>query len=401
MSKLKILYVNSPKYDLITALHIEGLLKCEDVDVRFTSLGNYAPQQHVLDYDDAVLYGENEADVLVMGSRYVRDLTLKQAQNIIRNRQADTLMFMQARDVELFWKIRANNLFRVMMDGGDCAALGTNISEYYSYDLIFKRELYFSSFSLSALKYSLLGGQAGLWNVLKSHQFLPYPYYHSMGNAAPFFIQFRNIFRNIAWNFQRNKVKPFPLGLENRMQGKFNEAPEYELCCIMRPHIEERKNLLDLLYKKKYPKMFLDPIYSNNEDVKWMVDRGAAHPVATKIGGIGFANNTRYFNQLNNSRISISIPGGGFDTLRFWEILGQGSLLISKRITIQMPNSFHEGIHYLAFDTLSELDDVLEWTYNHSNEVDRIRKAGHEYALNYHSSEARARYFIDEVRKLV
>lgn len=374
MPPLKILYINSPKYDITTALHIEGLLKVAGLELRFTTLGNYAPAEKVLNKWDAIDFGNEEADVVILGSRpYV--------------------------DLDIFRQVIKKGLTRVMMEGGDESALSTRALEFYKFDWIFKRELYQTEWRFRSLHYSLLpGSDAGLWNVLKAHKIIPFPFYHSLGNPASVPAQVRNLARNLFWFYGRERVKPFPFGIEDRMQGKFNPDPEYDLCCIMRPHIPARNQIIELLKQKAYPRMFLGMIPPSEEDIQWMVERGACHPEAVRIGGSGFAQNKAYYLQLNNSRASISIPGGGFDTLRFWEILGQGSLLISKRIAIKMPYPLQEGEHYVAFDTLDELKDIIEWLYSNPEEADRIRRQGYEYAIKHHTSFARAQYFLDSIR---
>lgn len=397
MSKVKILYINSPKYDLITALHIEGLLKLKDVEIKFTSLGNYAPKKHILDYRDSIDFGK-KADIVIIGSRYVCDLTFNNAKKIQKKKDVDSFLLTQAKDILLFWKIKSSNLLRIKIEGGDNSALGTDVFEYFKYDIIFKREMFIQSWSLKSLLYSLIRFKPSLWRNLKSHILIPFPNYHSMGNNSNFLNHLRNLIRNLIWLPYKKKVKIFNLGIEDRMIGSYNQFPQYELCCIMRAHTRDRIKFIDFLKSKKYPKMFLDYIPATDMDMQSMIDNGAAHPNFIKMKGIGFSNNKRYLNQINNSRASVSIPGGGFDTLRFWEILAQGSLLISKRVSLQMKNPLREGVHYLAFDTLDELNNIIEWIYKNPDKVDEIRKSGHEFALKNHTSKARAEYFLNEVK---
>ncbi len=400
MLPTKILYINSPKYDVITALHIEGLLGITGLQVRFTSLGNYATSDKVLNKQDAINYGNEEADILILGSRYVDHSTKSSQIN------ADTayLIRHQKDDIDTFWQIKRKDILRVRMEGGDESALGVRLGEFYRYNLIFKRELYLTDWTLAALRYSVFPGSAGLWSPLRAHKLVPFPYYHSMGNPARFPVQARNMVRNIAWYPGRKRVKSFPIGIEQRLKGEYNDSPDYELCCMMRVSVSDRARLFDLLKKKQYPRMFLDCYKTSSvtlsprpDDIEWMIERGASHPDAVKIGGSGFAQNNAYQAQLNNSRATICLPGGGYDTLRFWEILGQGSLLISKRIAIQMPSPLQEGVHYLAFDTIDEFENILDWIYENPDEVDHIRRQGHEFALKEHSSLARADYFLRTV----
>ncbi|OGW53934.1 MAG: hypothetical protein A2Y81_00970 [Nitrospirae bacterium RBG_13_43_8] len=368
MPLLKILYVNSPKYDLITALHIEGLQSIDNVELRCTTLGNYARPEQVLYKWDAIDYGNQEADVIILGSRpYVES--------------------------DVFWSIKRKGMICVRMEGGDESALGVRLRDLFKYDFIFKRELYLRSGSLKHLWSSLYSRHTGLWRELRAHPLVPFPFFHSMGNHNTWL----HVGHNFLMQLIKNRVHPFPMGLERRFQGEFNSNPEFELSCMITPHLDDRTELIELLNAMNYPRMFIGTIPPTDADVQWMVDHGACHPAAAKLRGAGFMQNRSYYEQIRNSRACISVPGGGFDTLRFWEILGMGSLLISKRIALQMPNALIEGQHYVVFDTKQELDSVIRWLYSRPDEADRIRRHGHEYVLTYHTSNARALYFLKKI----
>ena len=372
MPACKILYINSPKYDLITALHIEGLQSVDNIELRCTTLGNYARPEQVLPKWDAIDYGNNEANIVILGSRpYV--------------------------DTDVFWSIKTKDKIRVRMEGGDESALGIRLNDLFAYDFIFKRELYLRSRSLKHLWGSLYPHNAGLWGELRAHPLLPFPFFHSMTNHNTWLHTGHNLLLQVI----KNRIRPFPMGLEKRFQGVFNPNPEFELSCMVTPHLADRAELIDILKTMNYPRMFIGAIPPMDADVQWMVDHGACHPDAIKFGGAGFMQNRSYYEQIQNSRACISVPGGGFDTLRFWEILGQGSLLISKRIAIKIPYPLQEREHYIAFDTLEELEEILGWLYEKPEEADKIRRQGYEYAKKYHTSHARARYFLDTIRAKV
>ncbi len=70
-----------------------------------------------------------------------------------------------------------------------------------------------------------------------------------------------------------------------------------------------------------------------------------------------------YHDFLRESRASISFPGGGFDTARFWEIAAAGSLVISKAITLDMRHSLQPWEHDVPLDTLEELSDAIRFVH--------------------------------------
>jgi|GEM_PF-2669638 len=372
MPVCKILYVNSPKYDLVTALHIEGLQSVNNIELRCTTLGNYARPDQVLPKWDAIDYGNHEAEVVILGSRpYV--------------------------DSDIFWSVKAKDRLRVRMEGGDDSALGIRLHDLFAYDFIFKRELYLTNRTLRHLWGSLHPRHVGLWGELRAHPLLPFPFFHSMASRNTWL----HAGHNLLLQAIKNRVYSFPMGLEKRFQGELNDKPEFELSCMITPHLADRAELIELLRTMNYPRMFIGTTPPTDADVQWMVDHGACHPAAAKLRGAGFMQNRSYYEQIRNSRACISVPGGGFDTLRFWEILGMGSLLISKRIALQIPNAPIEGKHYVAFDTRQEFESVIRWLYSRPDEADHIRRAGHIHALKYHTSHARAEYFINIIRSCI
>ena len=181
------------------------------------------------------------------------------------------------------------------------------------------------------------------------------------------------------------------------MIGSFNRHPQWTVSCMLRPHSKERVELLGILNDMDVPQLWTSMIIPSCSDKDAMIQHGACHPALKEMDSIGLAHNDQYLKQINNSRACISIPGGGFDTLRFWEILAQGSLLISKRISIVIPNAPVEGIHYLAFDTLQELKQVISFVLTNPKTVDRIRWRGYNHALRYHTSQARQSYFLQTI----
>ncbi len=387
MKSIKILYFNSPKYDLITALHIEGLLKQNHIQIRFTDTGNYAPPDKVLNDSEIIDFANNEAEVIILGSR-TRPLNNK---------------------IDLFWEINRNKQFFIKMEGGDESALDCSISEFFKFDLIFKREIFKTDWSFSSFCNSYIGGEIGLNKKVIAHKSQPFTHFHSLANNLPFPLHIRNILRNFVFLSNTGKVFPFLMGIEDRFIGQYNPKPKYMLNCIMRPHSKIRETILEKLNSNYGNKVYTKPVLPSKHDIEWMRERGAFsndYYQSQKIKdfnslGIGSAQNLKYLDLLNDSRATIAIPGGGFDTLRAWEALAQGSLLIAKKSTLVTPKRLIEGKHYLSFDNLDQLFEIIEWVFNNTDIVDAIRKKGQEYALKYHNSQARAENFLKIIDSII
>lgn len=105
---------------------------------------------------------------------------------------------------------------------------------------------------------------------------------------------------------------------------------------------------------------------------------------------------------LHRSKMALSIRGGGFDTLRYWEIVASRTLLISEPPDILIPHNFEHGVH--AMFCRSDLQDLPELV-RHMRDDDAARErmvnAAFEHLLAFHTSERRAAYLLDTCRKFL
>lgn len=63
-----------------------------------------------------------------------------------------------------------------------------------------------------------------------------------------------------------------------------------------------------------------------------------------------------FLNTLTRSKVGVSVGGGGFDTARFWEILGNNCLLLTENIDIYPDNGASE-LNYSRIKQFKTLDD--------------------------------------------
>jgi Glycosyl transferases group 1 len=359
---LRILYVTTPRYDFTTATLIQGLNALPDVEVRTTAPGNYAEAFQVLSRSDAIDYGRN-ADVLVLG-------------------------YTRGADSSIFWSVVNEGPVRVFVDGGDHSELAVSLRQLPKLHVVFKREFFVEDRSISNLLRLARRVRPGIWGTIRRHPLVPFPSFIGLENKT----RFRDFLRNAAVLPMTRKFHPFPYGIEERFQGSVNRTPAFELSCMMTGHIPERREFVARLESLGLPNAFIGEIPSEPEDTERLMAMRAVDPGARRR--VEFGHNERYYARIGDSRRCISIPGGGFDTLRFWEILGLGALLISKRVAIEMPQPLVEGRHYLAFDSFEELRAVVEKSYRQPDEADEIRTNGHAFALQFHTTRARAIYLL-------
>lgn len=117
---------------------------------------------------------------------------------------------------------------------------------------------------------------------------------------------------------------------------------------------------------------------------------------------------TTYREMLGDSFSGVSVRGGCWDSLRYWEIPGMGACLISDRIgeRIQVVNDFlpfEEALFYdFQFDPLDrahpaqKLIEALNWVENNKDEVLRMAKRAQEKVLDCHTTKRRAEYVLSE-----
>lgn len=369
---LKILFINSPKYDYLTATVIEGFLDIRDeLDLDFfcTKQGNYAKDGVVLEKKHALEFGSG-ANIIFVGT----------------NMSVDLALFRELRE-------RNKKALFVCIDGADAGELTYNP---FLFDLYFKREYYQKERLYPNIYNSMLLAKKphlSLWKPhLKAHPLFPFPHIHSSLNKS----NIRTLAKNLFYHFSPAKVFPLPFGIEKRVFTKDLEAKrEMRFVAVITPQLESRQWLLEYLKELQLPHSFIGQIPPTKQEVMEANRYCLSGPEVSHLGGGGVCHNVRYYDLLRNSFSALSIPGAGFDTFRFWEILGSGCLLISKRVPIRMPFPLQEGIHYLAFDTKDELNNILANLYKNREALESIRRQGYEFARSYHTTRARAFYMLN------
>jgi hypothetical protein len=104
----------------------------------------------------------------------------------------------------------------------------------------------------------------------------------------------------------------------------------------------------------------------------------------------------QYYRVVASSKIAVSIRGGGFDTLRYWEIVGQGTFMLSEEPDIVIPDNFEHRRHVVfCRPNLSNLKELVRYYVRHDAEREAIASAGHAHLLKHHTCEKRAAYFLD------
>jgi hypothetical protein len=103
-------------------------------------------------------------------------------------------------------------------------------------------------------------------------------------------------------------------------------------------------------------------------------------------GKIGW---NEYSKIINASKISLSLPGSGYDTFRYWEIPYYESALASPQLPIQIDNNFEDMHSAILFKNFKEFEEKTLTTLK-TGSWDEISKNGKRHFLKYHTTKNRA-----------
>ncbi|MEI7547130.1 MAG: glycosyltransferase [Actinomycetota bacterium] len=369
---MKVLYANPAGHDYLHASLLEGLGRRTDIELWCLQEGNYGGRAHHCLHGDGAQALEMLADfdVVVIGSAGKRGSFRDPVGGLLHAPKASAGQR---------W---------VLVDSCDLGSLPRLDVSWSKFSAVLKRERYLQDRSvrnfLSVAAARRMRHPVGA--QFRGHPLLPFPNVQCNMQARP---ALAVLTQRRVWRLPRGvPVRCEPIGVEPRLVQPFNDSPDRFVTCTLTANIQARREIRSWLAGRDDVRCDLIPAQDDEP-----VDLVATGAVAPDRRG-EFAHNSAYLAWLRANRASITFPGAGFDTARFWEILASGSLLISKRISLDLPVPLHEGRHYVAFDSLRELDDAIRFAVSDSSEVDEIRRRGYELALADYSSAAMAERFV-------
>jgi hypothetical protein len=108
-----------------------------------------------------------------------------------------------------------------------------------------------------------------------------------------------------------------------------------------------------------------------------------------------------YLQELAACKIILNLRGGGWDTMRYWEVPAVSGFMMSQKPGIVIPNNFeHEKEVIFIQDDLSDLIDLADYYLRHDTEREAIAQRGHQKILDYHTDSKRVEYIFDTLRGL-
>lgn len=112
-------------------------------------------------------------------------------------------------------------------------------------------------------------------------------------------------------------------------------------------------------------------------------------------------NADEFYEILSRAKVGISVGGGGFDTARFWEILGNNCLLMTETVDIYEP-----GSRMLDFKRITQFADLEDFKVKLESIAHFLRNGYDQNTLNkecatiiaHHSSRARVESILEMAR---
>lgn len=179
--------------------------------------------------------------------------------------------------------------------------------------------------------------------------------------------------------FRREKpyisgIKPLPFGIESKYTKYAGLEKNIDFCCVF------GQDEFPLL--RRFVREILADFCKENNFTY--------HIEETK-------NSDEFYKILSQSKVGISVGGGGFDTFRFWEVLGNNCLLLTEKIDIYEP-----GSNRLNYNRIWQFDNVYDFKFQlekmgqflrNKYKQEELQKE-YEDILEAHSSEARVMEII-------
>lgn len=108
-----------------------------------------------------------------------------------------------------------------------------------------------------------------------------------------------------------------------------------------------------------------------------------------------------YLQEIHAAKIGLNFRGGGWDTVRLWELAGMGCFIISQRLNIAIEPPFTDGEEIVyCKDDLSDLVELCEYYLEHEAERARIANNARKKVEKFHTDVARAKFIIEKIEQL-
>jgi hypothetical protein len=199
-------------------------------------------------------------------------------------------------------------------------------------------------------------------------------------------ILFRMVFKrelNKMWkNNAMEPIYPLPFGAEKRYFCNKSEKRKFRVSFAANMDANTmRYSVYQRLKNRNDPSIFC----GTTGEVAYRKKKCLGMPIETP----------NYRKLLFETQVGINVAGAGYDCARFWEILAAGALLMTQELDIAIPHPFTDGVNCVIFKSLDEFDAKLDMLLSNPASVSQLAEAGFQHLQRYHTTVARAAYFLD------
>ncbi|MBA2486249.1 MAG: glycosyltransferase family 1 protein [Nitrospira sp.] len=357
---MKVLYLTDPALDYLADQIYDGLC---------AALG----WQNVFDFPRKAAYHEPGTQAATLAQNAGHTCGLEDLVGMIRERQIELAILSSPRsgaiDASRALAARVKLPPMVLLDGEDDSRIRGDLLRSVGGALYFKREF-------------LIGG--GRWGGAG---------FKSDGRSDP---------TDLA-----GRTHPLPFSVTSAKLGLMpDERRDIDISFIGRASHRKRVRAVRML-KEATDIRFEGGVYVESSDRASKVAESWCGVMAAKLmgdpparGSIQRLQPEEYRALLRRSKMALSLRGGGFDTVRYWEIVASKTPLISETPDIVIPHNFTHGVQ--AIFCRPDLKDLSGWVRrlrDDEPERQRMAEAAYRHLLAFHTSERRATYLLDLCRR--
>lgn len=191
-----------------------------------------------------------------------------------------------------------------------------------------------------------------------------------------------------------DNVKPFPFGCENRyfyaekLSNEMFNKKSFNVACMFGVHDDTKPD-------RRWIEQTLIDMDLKNSHIGQMFGGNAFTTIDT-----GNRDHEYYYKVLAHAKISVDGYGAyQCNACRFWESLANGCCLLTQPILIHMPNEFINNEDLIEFSTPEDLKEKVNFLLENPDICMKIAKKGYNKTYTYHTTEARAKNFLNECEK--
>ena len=184
---------------------------------------------------------------------------------------------------------------------------------------------------------------------------------------------------------------PFPLGIESRYAKHYTSIKEKDIDFVCMFGQEE------FPLTRKYAGELVEKFCTKN-GFSYHTKKTHKYPI-----GRGPLSQDKYLKILARAKVGIATGAAGYDSRRFWEMLGNNCIVIAERFDLYHPDS--DAMNYKRiyeynnlYDFEYQLEKVGEFLRNGYNQKDL--DAEYEEILKRHSTKARVMTIINEAKRI-